>query len=212
MTVMEPRQAYALLAANYDRDPNALISLEERTMLPLLPDLRGRTVVDVGAGTGRWASHCAAQGAFAVAVDFCEEMLRQSSVPAVEADARRLPLADGCTDLVVCAFTLGYALEMFPELRRIVRPGGMVLTSDVHPSALQRGWTRTFRHNGGVIEVAHQPYALEDLQAPDLSLRYLAEPKLGPPDEEIFKRAGRPEGFAEASQTPAIFVAQWIRV
>ena len=57
---MPARDAYALLAVEYDRSPNALISLEERTMAPLLPDLRGRRAVDVGAGRGRWASRLAA--------------------------------------------------------------------------------------------------------------------------------------------------------
>ena len=36
MTVLEPRQAYTLLAEDYDSTPNALIALEERTVAPLL--------------------------------------------------------------------------------------------------------------------------------------------------------------------------------
>jgi ubiquinone/menaquinone biosynthesis C-methylase UbiE len=205
------REAYALLAPEYDRSPNALISLEERTMAPLLPDLRGRRVVDVGAGRGRWASRLAARGGFAIAVDFCHEMLQWSSTQAVQAEGGLLPLRDSCADFVVCAFALGYARNVFAELRRIVRPGGMVLASDVHPEALRRGWTRTFRHNGGVIEVAHDAYSLEDLRAPDLRLTGLSEPRLGEPERAIFEQAGCPERFAEASRFPAIFVAQWIR-
>lgn len=211
MTVMPAREAYALLASEYDRAPNALLSLEERTMAPLLPELRGRTAVDVGAGTARWASHCAARGASAVAVDFCYDMLRHSIQPAIQADGRLLPLRDSCADLVVCAFALGYAPEMFAELRRIVRPGGMVLASDVHPEALRRGWTRSFRHNGGIVEVAHHSYWLADLRAPDLRLTGLLEPRLGEPERAIFEEAGRAERFAEAGQVPAIFVGQWIR-
>jgi ubiquinone/menaquinone biosynthesis C-methylase UbiE len=208
---MPARDAYALLAVEYDRSPNALISLEERTMAPLLPDLRGGRAVDVGAGRGRWASCLAARGAFAIAVDFCHEMLQWSSTPAVQAEGRLLPLRDSCADFVVCAFALGYALNIFAELRRIVRPGGTVLASDIHPEALRRGWTRTFRHNGGVIEVAHDSYALEDLRAPDLRLTSLFEPRLGAPERAIFEQAGCPGRFAEVSQFPAIFVAQWVR-
>src|SRR5215471_18201676 len=211
MTAMPAREAYALLAPEYDRAPNALVSLEERTMAPLLPELRGRRVIDVGAGCGRWASRLVARGASAIAVDFCYEMLRRSSTPAIQADGRLLPLAESCADVVICAFALGYAPEMFAELRRIVRPGGMVLASDVHPEALRRGWTRTFRHNGGVIEVAHDSYSLEDLRAPDLRLTGLSEPRLGEPERAIFEQAGYAERFAETSQFPAIFVAQWVR-
>jgi SAM-dependent methyltransferase len=211
MTAIEPREAYALLASEYHRAPNALVSLEERTLTPLLPDLPDRRAVDVGAGSGRWASLCAARGASAIAVDFCHEMLLRSAAPAIEADARRLPLPNSWADLVICAFALGYAFETFAELRRIVRPGGMVLVSDVHPDALRRGWTRTFRHNGGLIEVAHRPYSLDDLRAPDLCLKRVLEPQLGSPERVIFEQAGCAERFAEASRFPAIFVAQWIR-
>lgn len=205
------REAYTLLASEYDRAPNALLSLEERTLAPLLPELRGRMAVDVGAGTGRWASHCAACGASAIAVDICHEMLRRCSSPAIQADGALLPLPDSCADLVVCAFALGYAPAMFAELRRIVRRGGMVLASDVHPEALRRGWTRSFRHNGGVIEVAHCSYSLADLRAPDLRLAAILEPKMGAPERAIFEQAGRAERFAKAAQFPAIFVGQWIR-
>ncbi|HEY7336884.1 MAG TPA: methyltransferase domain-containing protein [Bryobacteraceae bacterium] len=230
MTAIQPREAYALLASEYDRAPNALASLEERTMAPLLPELRGRTVVDVAAGPGRWATRCASRGASAISVDFCYEMLRFGAPPRVQADARRLPFRDSCADLVVCAFALGYAPEIFTELRRVVRPGGMVLASDVHPDALRRGWTRTFRYSGArldreaeasrglkpalpdVIEIAHQLYALEDLRAPDLWQTGLWQPCLGAPERAIFEQAGCAERFAEASLLPAIFVAQWIRV
>jgi ubiquinone/menaquinone biosynthesis C-methylase UbiE len=213
MTVLEPKRAYALLAAEYDRTPNALISLEERTMAPLLPQLRGRRVVEVAAGTGRWASQCADHGASVIAIDCCFEMLaagaRQQN--AVQADAMCLPLRDACADVVICAFGLGYAPDSLRELRRIAKSGATILVSDVHPDAIRRGWTRSFRHNGDVIHVAHRRYEIADLIAPDLHRTCLLEPRLGEPETEIFQRAGCPEQFAEASRGPAIFVAQWMR-
>ena len=77
--------------------------------------------------------------------------------------------------------------------------------------ALERGWKRTFRHNGGVIEIAHEAYRLEDLQAPSLTLTCLMEPRLGLPEKAIFDQAGCPERFEIAARWPAIFVAQFIR-
>ena len=211
MTVLQPQEAYRLLAAEYDTAPNALIALEQRTMAPLVPDLQGRTLMDVGTGTGRWAKYATGHGASVVGVDLCHEMLRVGHRPAVSADARSLPFPDAYADVVICAFTLGYAPGCFMELRRIVRPGGTVLVSDTHPDALERGWKRTFRHDGGVIEIAHQAYRLEDLQAPSLTLTCLMEPRLGLPEKAIFDQAGCPERFEEAARWPAIFVAQFIR-
>jgi malonyl-CoA O-methyltransferase len=208
MTVLEPRQAYARLAEGYDSAPNALISLEERTITPLLPDnLKGLVVIDVAAGTGRWAIHCAQRGARGIAVDLCIEMR-----PAVQADSTRLPFPDASTDVTICAFALGYAPACFTELVRITRPGGTLLVSDVHPDALKRGWTRSFRHRGDVIQVRDEPYDLTDLHAPGLQLSRLLEPHLGPPEREIFEHAGCLHRFDEACRPPAIFVARWVRI
>ncbi|HEX5432441.1 MAG TPA: class I SAM-dependent methyltransferase [Bryobacteraceae bacterium] len=212
MRTLEARDAYALLADAYDSSPNALISLEKRTLAPLLPELAGRTVADAAAGTGRWASYCASRGARTIAVDFCQNMLARAPRPAIQADAARLPLADACADVTICAFALGYAPGCFAELRRITRRGGIVLVSDIHPEAIGRGWTRSFRNGDEVIEVAHQPYAIEDLRAPSLELSCLLEPRFGPPEREIFARAGCLSRFEEASREPAIFVARWVCV
>jgi len=110
-----------------------------------------------------------------------------------------------------CAFALGYAPEIFAELIRVTRPGGTILVSDVHPEALKRGWTRSFRHHGEVIQVADYPYEIRDLCSPEIELSRLMEPCLGPPEWEIFERAGQLHRFEEACRAPAIFVGRWFR-
>jgi malonyl-CoA O-methyltransferase len=211
VTVLPAKDAYRLLAAEYDHNPNALLSLEQRTLARLLPDVRGSVVIDVAAGTGRWAGYCKNRGARAIAVDFCREMLEQAPPPAIQADAIRLPLSDECSDVTICAFALGYAPGCFSELARITRPGGVLLVSDVHPEALDRGWTRSFRHGTGVVQVAHESYSMASLRWPSLKLSALEQPLLGPHEREIYAQAGRLDLFDEACQQPAIFVARWIK-
>jgi malonyl-CoA O-methyltransferase len=207
MTVLAPREAYRKLAGNYDASPNALIALEERVMTPLVPErLDGHTVIDVASGTGRWARHCRARGARALSVDLCFEMR-----PSVQADGTGLPFSDASADLTICAFALGYAPECFAELVRITRPGGAILVSDVHPDALKRGWTRSFRHGNEVIRVLDQPYELTDLSSAGLKMSCLLEPCLGPAERPIFEQAGRLKLFEEACRAPAIFVGRWFR-
>jgi ubiquinone/menaquinone biosynthesis C-methylase UbiE len=210
-TTLGPLEAYRLLAQNYDSAPNPMLTLEQRTMTLLLPPLRGARVVDAAAGTGRWASHCQAQGARTIAADFCPEMLAIAPGPAVLADTNRLPLPDDFADVTICAFALGYAPACLPELARITRKGGAVLVSDVHPEAIRRGWTRSFRHGSDVVRVAHYPYRFGDLIAANLSLDFLIERRFGPPEREVFANAGKLAMFEEAARNPAIFVARWIR-
>ncbi len=215
MTALPALAAYRILAKDYDAQPNALLQLEERTLAPFLTDLNHKRVIDAAAGTGRWAHFCERQGARAVAVDFCREMLEHTKSSAVVADLNRLPFHDGSADVTICAFALGYSNDpraCLAELRRITRPGGSVFASDVHPDAIQRGWTRTFQSGGETVEVADHCYALEDLRVPGLELALLLEPRLGPPEREIFRSLGRAHRFDEAARGPAIFVVHWLRI
>jgi ubiquinone/menaquinone biosynthesis C-methylase UbiE len=211
MTTLAPVDAYRLLARDYDTSPNPLLALEQRTMTRLFPPLRGAAVLDAAAGTGRWASYCRAQGAQTIAVDFCPEMLAGAPRPVALADANQLPLPDDFADVTICAFALGYAPECLPELARVTRNGGAVLVSDVHPEAIRRGWTRSFRRDSEVIGVAHHLYNLDDLFAMDLRLDCLIEPRFGEPERAVFAKAGKLAAFEEAARQPAIFVARWTK-
>jgi len=211
-SVMDARSAYRLLARDYDTQPNALLSLEERTMAPFLGDLEGKLVVDAAAGTGRWGRLCASRGARLIALDFCREMLEQAPGAKLQAHLERLPLTDDCSDVTICAFALGYAPESFRELDRITRRGGTLWITDVHPDAIRNGWTRSFRGGEGVVHVEHHPYSLEDLCAPGLKLTHLLEPRFGPPERVIFESQGHGARFDAAARHPAIFIAGWVKV
>jgi SAM-dependent methyltransferase len=97
-------------------------------------DLRpGRTVVDVGAGTGKLTRLLVPTGAHVVAVEPLPAMLEKlvESAPGAEAilgTAEQLPLSDVSADVITVAqalhwFDQGRAL---PEFRRVLRPGGTV--------------------------------------------------------------------------------------
>ena len=90
-----------------------------------------RTVVDLGAGTGKFTRRLLTTGANIVAVEPVEEMLAQLTRAVPEVAARRgtaeaIPLGDRAADAVVCAqafhwFATPAALK---EIRRVLRPGG----------------------------------------------------------------------------------------
>ncbi|HVU77489.1 MAG TPA: class I SAM-dependent methyltransferase [Gaiellaceae bacterium] len=87
----------------------------------------GRTVLDVGAGTGKLTRLLVPSGARVVAVEPVAEMRALiQGAEAVEGTAEELPFADGSADVVTVAqafhwFDLDRAL---PELHRVLRPGG----------------------------------------------------------------------------------------
>lgn len=97
-------------------------------------DLRpGRTVLDLGAGTGKLTRALVPTGAQVIVVEPGEQMLAELRrvLPDVEArlgGAEAIPLADDSVDAV----TVGQAFHWFrhdeavPELQRVLRPGGAV--------------------------------------------------------------------------------------
>ncbi len=93
--------------------------------------LRGRVVLEVGAGTGIATRSLSARGARTVTVDVGERMLRrlrdyQPSIPAVLADGHYLPFPTRSFEMVCYAQTWHWmrAAEAAREAVRVVGPGG----------------------------------------------------------------------------------------
>jgi malonyl-CoA O-methyltransferase len=107
-------------------------------------------VLDLGAGTGLGAS--ALKRAFAraqvTAVDFSPAMLEQARrhsrfwkpIRCIQADARSLPLESSSQDLVFTNLMLQWVEPLddaLAEIRRVLRPGGLLLASSFGPLTLQ---------------------------------------------------------------------------
>lgn len=105
-------------------------------LLDLAPrPLAGRTVLDVGAGTGVISRLARAAGARVVAIDASQPMLAYDAParpPAVAADVMRLPLRDGAAGGAAAAFVLNHLTHPVAALAEMVRAvgrGGFVLAS-----------------------------------------------------------------------------------
>jgi SAM-dependent methyltransferase len=97
--------------------------------------LAGRTVLDVGAGTGAVSAALTARRARPVAMDLSIGMLAwnaRARPPCAVADIRALPLPAGGVDAAVASFVLNHLTAPsagFAELARVTRPGGAVLAA-----------------------------------------------------------------------------------
>jgi SAM-dependent methyltransferase len=112
----------------------------------LLDELPGRAVLEVGCGSAPCARWLATQGARVVGLDLSAEMLRYAvqaaretgiSVPLVQADASRLPFADGSFDLACSAFGavpfVADSAAVMREVARVLRSGGQWVFAVTHP-------------------------------------------------------------------------------
>ncbi|MEU4684611.1 class I SAM-dependent methyltransferase [Streptomyces xinghaiensis] len=132
----------------------------EAALLGPAAGLRGRDVLEIGAGAAQCSRWLAAQGARPVALDLSHRQLRHAlrigsgagpaaggasragpgpagPVALVQADAGALPFADGSFDLACSAYGaipfVADPVRVMREVRRVLRPGGRWVFSVTHP-------------------------------------------------------------------------------
>src|SRR5690349_18607300 len=120
---------YSKQAETYDAtrgaSPSVLAPLREA-----LAGAPGRTLVDVGGGTGNYAQALAAEGWEPLVVDRSAAMLARAAgkgLATLEGDAQALPLPDASADAVMLVSMLHHVEapgRALAEARRILRPGG----------------------------------------------------------------------------------------
>ena len=165
---LDPADAYAAWAPSYPpRAHNALMALEERAVVARLPDVAGRTALDLACGSGRYAAILRRRGARRViGLDRSPEMLARARgivQGAVRGDLRALPVRDGSIDVTVCGLAIGDVGELdqvVAAVARALRPGGVLVYSDLHPRGAAAGWRRTFEAGGRRLAVRHHRHLL----------------------------------------------------
>ncbi|MEV6331885.1 class I SAM-dependent methyltransferase [Streptomyces sp. NPDC051909] len=128
---------YEAEAARYDETRGGVPRAEAaaEAVLRLLPP-GTRTLLDIACGTGLVTERVARPGLTVYGADAAHAMLRAAATRlpgrAVRADARRLPLPDGAVDAVSAVWLLHlvpFAEEIVAEAARVLRPGGVLLTT-----------------------------------------------------------------------------------
>jgi SAM-dependent methyltransferase len=112
----------------------------------LLGEVRGKRVLELGAGAAAGARWLDGQGADPVALDLSAGMLRHAReaadrsrvrVPLVQADALALPFATSSFDVVCTAFgAIPFVADsgaVMREVARVLKPGGKWVFSLTHP-------------------------------------------------------------------------------
>ncbi|MCB0172350.1 MAG: methyltransferase domain-containing protein [Anaerolineae bacterium] len=187
---------YAHWAESYQAAPhNPLMEVEQQAMLSLMPvDLRDYTCLDVACGSGRYILLLQARRAGqVVGVDYSADMLAQAKKVDLGGQLIRgpfspLPFPDNSFDLISCGMAVGHEknlAQVIGELFRVLRFGGLLIYSDLHPFGATAGWKRTFAAaNGTTYQLEHHFHTIDDHHAAcrqaGLKIETILEPTLNP--------------------------------
>lgn len=147
----DPRALFERSAAAYDRHAAFEREVAGRLLERAVFQRREpRRIVDLGCGTGYCAEALGRRfpQAEVIGIDFALAMCRQAQVrPGLRRPARivcagfdRLPLAARSADLLVASMAFQWTDEfanLFNELRRVIRPDGMLLFGSLGPGSMR---------------------------------------------------------------------------
>ena len=137
--------AYDQWSQTYDQDANRTRELAAARLRDSQLQLTGRHVVEVGCGTGYNTQWLARHAASVRALDFSPGMLSKArarvtteTVQFIEHDLTQpWPIADASADLIVVLLVLEHIENLaffFSESARVLRPGGDLYLSELHPA------------------------------------------------------------------------------
>jgi cytosine/adenosine deaminase-related metal-dependent hydrolase/ubiquinone/menaquinone biosynthesis C-methylase UbiE len=217
------QEGYARWAKNYTAQPNPMFALEERVLKSLLPELRGKDIVDLGCGTGRWLQTLSTYSPSSlVGVDASPHMLEEAErrnlagVQILRRDCLETRLPSASADVILNSFVLSHITrpEAFArELLRLGRPGCNIFITDLHPDTARRlDWKRAFSSDGDHIEIdsTFRPVAelIDVFQSAGLQVKAVLEPPIGEPERWIFEYFHREDLYPAANSNPSIIIFQ----
>lgn len=190
--------AYAQWSSSYDDPHNGLFDLDAPFVREVTATLPVGAALDAACGTGRLTAELVGRGHWVVGVDGSAAMLQQARQRVPDADfllgdLHRLPLPDDAVDLVVNGLALTHVEALAPvlaEFARVLRPGGHLVVSDVHPELVLRGSVvKALGPAGRPQQAATHRHRVGDLLRAALAAgfavrRFDEQPRPTPPDQQ----------------------------
>lgn len=140
----EVAAAYDEWSSTYETCANATRDLAASVLRRQLPERLDRDVLEIGCGTGLNTRYLAARSRSVLAFDFSAGMLEQARASVVAANVRfeqqdirsAWQTATDSVDLIVCTLVLEHIEDLHPvfsEAARVLRHGGEIFVSELHP-------------------------------------------------------------------------------
>ena len=176
IAVLSPREGYDLWATTYSHESNPIKDLSNKFVESMLSDLKGKSVLDAGCGTGHFCmlaqKHQAKQ---IIGIDFSQVMIDQAkkNCPTAQfycSDLSTFNLSQEPVDVMICALVIGHIENISPvftNFSSMLKPGGYLILTDFHPILTLQNAKRTFKNpqTQENIEITHYLHRLEEIKS-----------------------------------------------
>jgi len=158
------QKAYNDWSASYDTDENLTRDLDHKVTREALANLRFKSILEIGCGTGKNTAFLSQIGTKVYAIDFSQGMIekarekvRAENVRFSIADiTKKWPGEDGSYDLIICNLVLEHIEGLpfiFSEAFRVLEEKGRFLINELHPFRQYEGKKARFSSDDGVTEI-----------------------------------------------------------
>jgi SAM-dependent methyltransferase len=195
---------YSRQAEHYDETRGASPSVL-RVLQDALRGAPGRRLADVGGGTGNYAEALRREGWEPVVIDRSPAMLARAAakgLETVEADAQRLPFADGSFDAVTMISMLHHVEDRsraLSEARRVLGPQGRLVLKGFTGEDAESLWILDyFPCSRPWMEATHPPRAWLEAELP--GARLFSFELRDASDASLAALSAHPERLPEAAE------------
>jgi ubiquinone/menaquinone biosynthesis C-methylase UbiE len=161
---MNIQEAYTDWAATYDSDRNLTRDLDQLVTRETLGNLRCKSVLEIGCGTGKNTALLAQIGERVFALDFSAGMIEKAreklSLDNVTFDTaditRPWAVPSHSIDLISCNLVLEHIRDLsfiFAEAFRVLVETGRFFVSELHPIRQYQGTQANFRRNQETTQI-----------------------------------------------------------
>ncbi len=187
---MNIQKAYNDWSDVYDSGSNLTRDLDQTVTADVLANLRFKSILELGCGTGKNTAFLSQIGEELLAIDFSEGMLKKAKEKLVStnvlfcaADMTKVwPCRAGSVELVTCNLVLEHIEHISPvfsEARRTLMTGGWFFVSELHPFRQYQGKKARFERGDKTVEITafvhHVSEFFEAGEGSGLALRQFRE-------------------------------------
>jgi malonyl-CoA O-methyltransferase len=170
---LSPLDGYNLWAATYQHESNPIKNLSDKLVEQLLPDLKDKSFLDAGCGTGKFCGLAQQRNAAQITgIDLSPAMVEvarqlNTKIEFQCGDLSSISIKENQYDIIVCALVLGHLEFLSPcldNLLKALRPDGTLIITDFHPVLTLLKAKRTFKdlHSGKSFEVIHHLHLFQE--------------------------------------------------